>query len=526
MNEYVFAKYIRLSRDDAESASLSIPNQHMMLDKLIEEMGMDNVKVLEFVDNGYTGTNYERPAFQEMLDLVRSGGLHCIVCKDFSRLGRNIIETGYFIEQVFPLYGIRLITISDNYDSDNYKGDTGGIDVAFKFLINEYYSKDLSNKVRTALTARRKAGLYIGYPPYGYNKGKNRSYEIDEKAADVIKFIFNMALDGNKASVIHKALFNAKYPTPAEHFAMMNGQDITPSYLWRPASIRGILNNEQYTGTYISGKFIKTIDNNRKTIFVDESEWIKIPNHHPAIISNEIFVEVQKKYKKKKATHVSKSRGNLLAGKVFCGHCRTIMKYDKQYRDIHYYMCRRTEPDPSAECHRMKVFAYNLDETILDVIKKTAEVVMKANDLSELLTHNSSSSSLTIVELRNQIKQCEEHRQNGYEKYILKEIESTTFQAIKDECSNQIKKLEAQISVTIESDKEAQEKQKITAIADEALKESTTQREIVDKLIDKILVYPGNQIEIIWKFANFAMSEETKVIVGADVTNSNVELST
>jgi len=525
MNEYIIAKYLRLSRDDSESDSLSIPHQHMMLDKHIDKMNIENVQVLEFVDNGYTGTNYERPAFQEMLDLVHSGGLHCIICKDFSRLGRNIIETGYFIEQVFPLFGVRFITISECYDSENYKGDTGGIDVAFKFLINEFYSKDLSKRVRSALTVRRKAGKYIGNPPYGYYKGENRTYEIDETAAAVIRFIFKMALAGNKPSIIRKLLFNAKYPTPSEHFALKKGQEITPTFLWRPASIREILNNEQYIGTYVSGKTIETIDNNRKIIFVDEAEWIKIPNHHPAIITSEDFIEVKKKFGRKKATHVSKSRGNLLAGKVYCGHCRTVMKYDKKYREIHYYICRRTEPDPNAVCHRMKVFAHELDEAILDVIKKTAEVIINTNDTYALQALCTDSNN-TTDKLNNQVKQCVEQRQKAYEQFMLKEIDSDAFQVLKDECTEQIRLLENQKAVVTQSVKDAQEKKKVIAIANEVVDEAIAKREIVKKLIDKILVYPGKQIEIVWKFADFAMSEETKEVVGSGVTNNKVELST
>jgi DNA invertase Pin-like site-specific DNA recombinase len=165
MDNYVIAKYIRLSRDDAVTDSLSIPNQRALLDRHIGQMGIDNETVLEFVDNGYTGTNYERPAVQEMLDMARNGGIHCIVCKDFSRFGRNIIETGYFIEQVFPMYGIRFIAVTDGYDSADYKGDTGGIDVAFKFLIHEYYSKDLSAKVKSALKIRMNNGESLAVNP-------------------------------------------------------------------------------------------------------------------------------------------------------------------------------------------------------------------------------------------------------------------------------------------------------------------------------------------------------------------------
>jgi DNA invertase Pin-like site-specific DNA recombinase len=164
MSKYIIIKYIRLSVDDGITESLSIPSQRLILDRHIDSLDIPDIEVLELVDNGYTGTNMERPAVQELLDLVRSGGMNCICVKDFSRFSRNAMDSGYFIEQVFPLYGARFISVSDNFDSDDYKNDTGGIDVAFKFLMHEYYSKDLSVKIKSALHIKKINGEHIGVP--------------------------------------------------------------------------------------------------------------------------------------------------------------------------------------------------------------------------------------------------------------------------------------------------------------------------------------------------------------------------
>ena len=156
---YVIALYIRLSTEDSKVGSFSIENQKNVLHQYVDAMeGIKNVEVLEFIDNGYSGTNFERPAVQELLDRIQEGKINCIVVKDFTRFGRNSIEVGYLMEMVFPLYGIRFISINDNFDSDTLHGDTGGINVAFKYLVSEFYSRDLSIKYKSAKYVKFRRG--------------------------------------------------------------------------------------------------------------------------------------------------------------------------------------------------------------------------------------------------------------------------------------------------------------------------------------------------------------------------------
>jgi DNA invertase Pin-like site-specific DNA recombinase len=170
---YTIAKYIRLSIDDAKTESLSIENQRLYLDSYIAGMDENDVTVLEFVDNGYSGTHFERPAIQELLELVRSGSVNCIIVKDFSRFGRNMIEAGYFLQMVFPLFKTRFISVSDNFDSQ--VGDAGGLDVAFKLLISECYSKDISVKIKSAKRAKALSGEFVTKNcVFGYKKVGNR----------------------------------------------------------------------------------------------------------------------------------------------------------------------------------------------------------------------------------------------------------------------------------------------------------------------------------------------------------------
>ena len=182
---YVIALYIRLSTEDSKVGSFSIENQTKTLRQYVDAMeGVKNAEVLEFIDNGYSGTNFERPAVQELLDQMREGKINCIIVKDFTRFGRNSIEVGYFMEMVVPLYGVRFISINDDFDSDKLHGDTGGINVAFKYLVSEFYSRDLSIKYKSAKYVKFRRGEYQSkLCPYGYQKGVDGRMEPNEETA-------------------------------------------------------------------------------------------------------------------------------------------------------------------------------------------------------------------------------------------------------------------------------------------------------------------------------------------------------
>ena len=236
---YTIALYIRLSSEDSKVGSYSIEGQRRILHKYVENMeSIAEPNVLEFVDNGYSGTNFERPAVQELLELVRSGGVNCIIVKDFTRFGRNAIEIGYFMEMVFPLYHIRFISLGDEFDSDDHHGDTGGVNVAFKYLISEFYSRDLSVKYKSAKYVKFRRGEYQSVQcPYGYRKGADGRMEPDGEAADNVRLIFELAQAGCSTGEIVKDLFQRGVLTPAEYKAVKPDLRYTTYHsiaLWHP----------------------------------------------------------------------------------------------------------------------------------------------------------------------------------------------------------------------------------------------------------------------------------------------------
>ena len=233
MRNYVIALYIRLSVEDFKTESLSIPNQKLILhEKAMSLPEWDNSEILEFIDNGHTGTNFERPAVQELLTMVQAGKINCIIVKDLSRFGRNSIETGYFIERVFPLYHTRFISVSDDFDTANFKGDTGGIDIAFKYLISECYSRDMSMKTKSAKYAKMRRGEYQSVIcPYGYRKSADGRMEPDEDVAPNVQMIFQWASEGNTAAEITRKLYAMNIPTPGEYRKLKGKRYYLKKYL-------------------------------------------------------------------------------------------------------------------------------------------------------------------------------------------------------------------------------------------------------------------------------------------------------
>lgn len=256
--EYVIALYVRLSIEDSKVDSLSIQSQLALLHSYADDMEIPHAWVEEFIDNGHSGTNFERPAVQELLDRVRAGEIHCILVKDFSRFGRNMIEVGYFMERVFPVFGVRFISVEDAFDSAQHQGDTGGIGMAVKYLISEFYSRDMSVKTRTAKYVKMKRGEYQSVVcPYGYQKGVDGRMEIDEETAPNVRLIFQMALDGHDAHQIAEELFQKGVITPGE-FKASKGKhyhDVSRCRgIWQRTTILRILSDERYAGTYVMGK--------------------------------------------------------------------------------------------------------------------------------------------------------------------------------------------------------------------------------------------------------------------------------
>ena len=341
MQKYVIALYIRLSLEDYKYDSMSIENQHLVLNEFVSSMPEStDAEVLEFIDNGYSGTNFERPKVQELIELVRANQIDCIIVKDFSRFGRNSIETGYFIERVFPLFHTRFISINDDFDSDQHKGDTGGMDVAFKYLISEYYSRDMSMKTKSAKYAKMQRGEYQSkICPYGYRKSADGRMEPNPETAVVVQLIFQLAATGIGAAAITRELFKRGIPTPGEYKAAHGQQyhDVSRSRgRWSSSTVLRILEDERYIGSYVIGRRAVIEVGGTRSRMKDRDKWFIIPDHHPAIIEKELFEKVQA-VQRRFSLPARKARAYPLKGKVLCCLIFTVPAY-----------AQSNEPQPEA----------------------------------------------------------------------------------------------------------------------------------------------------------------------------------
>ena len=439
MADYVIAKYIRLSIEDEKSDSMSIENKRLILDRHIAGMDIPDAQILEFVDNGHTGTNYDRPAVQELIDLVMQGGVHCIVVKDFSRFGRNMIETAYYIERVFPLYRTRFISLSDNFDSSEHAGGAGGLDVTFQFLLHEQYSRDLSQKIRTAKRIRAQRGEFVSKNcVFGFKKVGDR-LEIDEPAADTVRLIFNLTAQGYSHNQIAARLYEEKRPTPAEYKGkrgLVKAKDFT--CMWNKSAIMAMLADEQYLGTYVAGK-TRTLDiGSGKQLAVDPSEWIRIPNHHPAIVDKPLFdaarAQIDRKGEplRKRELGTSQRYGGVtspLRGKVTCGICGHTMQLS-QTRNTAFH-CSFTRSAPDTECYRLKKSTAELESIVFRIIREQAKAVLArisdtSNDAMPLNAHESN------------IGRIEDAKYALYERYVLREITADEYRAAKTALDSEI----------------------------------------------------------------------------------------
>ena len=300
--------YIRLSSTDKDlkykTESESIANQRELLHQYLKSHNeFSNYEVEEFIDDGYSGTNDNCPSFERMIEHVKNSDCKLVICKDFSRFFRDYVEIGDYLERIFPFLGVRFISVNDNYDSNDYIGTTGGLDVVMQSIVDSFYSKDLSQKIKTVMIAKAKKGQFIGsFSPYGYDKDPDNKNHlvIDENVAHVVRRIFEMAIDGKRGSEISVALNNDKIETPSQYFVKKYPdckkfkKRGSKGNSWDSSNVRRILQYKVYTGAIVSQtRQWKGIDVTQTTMR-DEDDWIVVPNCHDAIVSDDEFNEAQK----------------------------------------------------------------------------------------------------------------------------------------------------------------------------------------------------------------------------------------
>ena len=513
-NEVKAASYSRLSREDGDKMeSDSIRNQKDLIADYAAQRGIRIVS--EYTDDGYSGTNFDRPNFQRMMEDVKKKKINCIIVKDLSRLGRNYIETGRYLEKIFPFLGVRFIAINDHYDSADESGDADQIVIPFKNLINDAYCRDISIKIRSQLDVKRKNGKFIGsFAAYGYLKDPNDKNHliIDEAAAEIVRTIFGLKLNGFSAQRISERLEEMQVAPPLE-YKRMCGLNFNSGFRsgrkpkWSIVTVNRILKNELYIGTMVQGKNRKINYKVKQSRPVDETNWIRVQETHDAIIPKPIFEIVQRLTELDTRTAPASDSVYTLSGFLRCGDCgqnmirRTVVKKDKPYN---YYYCSTYKRGDGCTSHNIS--EAKLMTNVLAVVQHQIRLLVEADRIlsaiDELPTQN-----LGVKSVDTQIAALEAE----IERY--KDLKSKVYKDMTDGIvsRDEFKDINTRFTDKINSAKTAQEeliakREKLLSRENnnrpwmETFREyrnvSELDRKMIASLITSIVVYDTDTVEI------------------------------
>lgn len=538
--------YLRLSKEDGDKEeSDSITNQKELILEFLKSR--PDIRIHEIrVDDGYSGVNFDRPAFQQMLADIKNGTVNCVITKDLSRFGRNHIEVGKYLEKIFPYLGVRFIAINDNYDSAVNAEQGNNIIVPFKNLINDAYCRDISMKIRSNLEVKRKRGDFVGaFAPYGYQKSEvnKNKLEIDEEAAEIVRDIFRMYLKGSSAYKIADTLNQKDIPTPMD-YKRGNGASFYTGFKknmrseWTHVTVLRILGNPVYVGVMVQGKDTTPNYKVKKKVRRDQSQWNKVENTHDPIISSIDYKNVQDLLQMDTRTSDSEEKVYKLSGIVKCGDCganmvRKTVHYGKT--KYVYYICGEHKQNKKS-CSSHSINIAILEKTVLELLNHQIKVIADIKEVLDKLGERERKQT-GVEKKKQQIAQKKEGIQKlnslrlelyedfkegllTREEYLeLKEIYEKRIQMVE----NALLKLNEEMELLISNP---------NIFADwigEFIKYGQLERltrEVAVSLIDKILIYEKQKgdryprIEVVFKYAE-QISEALEYI--SDLTSEEAE---
>lgn len=520
---YNTAIYIRLSKDDGDKMeSNSIGNQRELILSFLRNKP-EIIICSERVDDGYSGVSFDRPAMKEMLSDIKAGRINCVVVKDLSRFGRNYIETGRYIEQVFPFMGVRFIAINDGFDSVAAQSQADGMIIPFKNLINDAYSRDISIKVRSQISIRYKRGDYIGaFPVYGYFRcvTDKHKLEIDEFAASTIRDIFKWKVEGVSNQKIACRLNEMGILSPLEYkntlgWAFSTSFKLGAMAKWSAQSVGRILKNEIYTGTMIQGKESSPNYKVKKKFKKPQSEWVVVENTHEPIVSKEEFALVNRLMSTDTRTSPTSDELYIFSGMMKCGQCgksmirRPVKSNGKTYI---YYICRTQKMDKEKCSNKDRISEKHLLDCTLTMLQKQIHIVCVAEEILEYI----DTLPLQQIEvqkadqrLQKKHKEYEEYQElimglyEDYKKGLLSKDNylhmKKSYEKISDDILKSIGILELEISELVENRlshsrwiEEFKQFKNITVLT----------RTVLAVLVEKIVIINKTTIQIHFAFKN------------------------
>ena len=505
--EKITALYERLSRDDElEGESNSIVNQKKILEEYASKNNLTNI--IHFTDDGISGTQFDRPGFMEMMNGVNTGNIGCIIVKDMSRLGRDYLKVGQCME-ILRQKGVRLIAINDNVDSFYREDDF----TPFRNIMNEWYARDTSRKIQSTFRSKGESGKHTAStPPYGYIKDEKDKdkWIVDEKAAQIVRRIFNLTMDGAGPYKIAKILEADKIDIPAYHqqklgYVLHQSKNFEHPYRWCSSTIASILKKKEYLGHTVNFKTRKHFKD-KKSKYVSEDNWLIFENTHEPIIDQETFDNVQRIRGNVKRYPDGWGEYHPLTGLMYCADCGSKMYVHRtnNYKNIPYYVCSNYKKVPCGmlcpSAHRIKAeVVLNLIQDTLKDIKKYLDEDNEAficsiqNEMEEKEKIEIEKKKVRLTESQNRLRELERLMCRIYEDMILNKIPNSRYEILNNQyeteqitLSKEIKDLEQQVS---RYEKETDRARKFISLISryENFDELTTT--MINEFVEKIIVH-------------------------------------
>ena len=522
--------YLRLSKEDGDKEeSESIGNQKAMLLDYVDSLPDVRLHKIR-VDDGYSGLDFNRPAFVEMIEDIMAGIVNCVIVKDFSRFGRNYIETGKYIQVLFPRIGVRFISVNDSYDSAKEQGYASNIIVPFKNMVNDAYCADISAKVRSHLEIKRKRGEFVGaFAVYGYMKDENNRNHlvIDDFAADVVKDIFIRKLNGMSALRIAEELNQGGILSPMEYKRYLGHRFSTPFKVnatakWQAKAVSRILANEVYAGVLEQGKRTTPNYKVRKHIDVPKEQWARVENAHEPIIDRPMFDTVQKLLKQDTRAASRSVNVRPLSGVIVCADCGATMVHKsntKNGKRYGYYVCSVHRADKTA----CSTHIINSDACEKAVLAALQMYVASTLDMEQIIVRfadglSYSQGNVSRLAARLEIKQNELQRNSSYrlslyESYKDGIIPREDFIDFRANYIAKISEAEATIAALkkeIENAANSENQNRDWAdVFKSFMSAQELSRKMVVEFVEKVSVYEKGRIEVLFCFRDkYRLTEE------------------
>lgn len=529
MSKWVIGKYIRLSLADQDlmkkenkSESESISHQKALIQNFINgNAELNGSEQYEFFDDGYSGTNFQRPSFERLLEKIKKGEINCVIVKDFSRFGRDYIELGDYLERIFPFMGVRFISINDHYDSADYKGTTGGLDVVMKNIVYDYYSKDLSAKVKTAKYQKMKQGKYLGgHVPYGLMKDPKDKHKltIDPEAAAVVREIFDMAIAGMRLIDMARTLNERGIETPGQYYRRKHPgtkkfADASDMVCWNHNNIRNILQQEMYYGAIVGHKRQGLGVGCKHTATVPKEEQFIVEGKHEGIVTKEEFLRAQEIFCKQRKTKKVIPKTYPLYRKVKCGTCGREMSYRTYSRNgvtYRYFTCPHAKEQTGEDgCCKRYVTEDNLNEIVWSVIRQLLDMtdafMKKLDKQSSISRQDNLILAEKLSRLQQEKEKCESDRFANVNQFMAGMLDKEVYQRRRADYGRIAEKLEVDIAEleqklkAAETDKDDSLSQAFGVMKKYSGADKLTQA-MVQELIDKVIITDPEHVEIVWKF--------------------------